>query len=38
MHNRSDTAEHPAPAPTARIAERALRELLDRALVAADLT
>jgi DNA polymerase-3 subunit beta len=30
-----DTAEHGDPAPTARIAERALCELLDRALVAA---
>jgi DNA polymerase-3 subunit beta len=30
-----DTAEHGAPAPTARITERALCELLDRALVAA---
>jgi DNA polymerase-3 subunit beta len=30
-----DTAEQGAPAPTARIAERALCELLDRALIAA---
>jgi DNA polymerase-3 subunit beta len=34
MNTIPDTAEHGAPAPTARIAERALCELLDRALVA----
>jgi DNA polymerase-3 subunit beta len=35
MNAMPDTTEHGAPAPTARIAERALCELLDRALVAA---
>jgi DNA polymerase-3 subunit beta len=30
-----DTTEHGTPAPTARIAERALAELIDRALIAA---
>jgi DNA polymerase-3 subunit beta len=35
MNTIPDTTEHGAPAPTARIAERALCELIDRALVAA---